>query len=380
MALTEWYVNDASSGTGTGTTEANAMSFNNFIDYMSTGGTKTASPGDRFNIKGAITARTNTTDTWLNGGTVTSPVIVRGYNSTIGDLTSLARTNGNGPLVTTNYPTISYTTGGIVISGNFVIVEALSISGANIGANTGVVRPTGTDNVLKRCAIVNSSTNANAAAFVMSGARTSIIDCDVSLTGASGGDAAIVNNVSSARVIGCRIKGGPNIGYKTSSATGVVAFNTIFVSTGIGISQTATSSIGNIYLYNTIVGGGADGVNILTGTTATNIFIGHMITDNTGDGIDMVSTANAAYVSNLRTRDNATSINNGGDWITATNYDAVTTDTGGPETDYTNSGGNDYSLLPYSPAVQAGNPFYLDVGGLQALIPPEVHIPSIGSI
>ena len=153
-SIGEWYVNDAGSGTGTGTTEANAMSFATFIDFMSTGGSKTAAAGDRFNIKGAITARTTTADAWANGGTVVSPVIVRGYNSTIGDLTSLARTNGNGALVTTNYPTISYTTGGTTISGNFIILEAVQMSGANTTTNGGVLLITGTDVFVKRCYIL----------------------------------------------------------------------------------------------------------------------------------------------------------------------------------------------------------------------------------
>ncbi len=367
MALNEYYVTDAGAGDGSGQpNEANAMSYATFTDFMVTGGTHTAAAGDRFNIKGAITARTTTTDVWVNGGTVTSPVIIRGYNATIGDLTSLARTNGNGPLVTTNYPTISYTTGSIQITGSFIIIEALSITSANVTAGNGTVKlGTGANLFMKRCAIVNSSTNANAAGVGISGGRVSVVDSDVSLTGLSGGDACLaVGSNGNTRAIGNRLKGGPAIGIRASATGWVIAFNTIFVSTGVGISITNTAG-DNVVLYNTIVGGGADGINVITASSVPNIFIGNMITDNTGDGIDMVSTANAAYLSNLRTRDNLSGTNNAGDWITATNYDAVTTDTGGPETDYVASGSNDYRLIAASPAVGAGNPLYAAIGALQ---------------
>jgi hypothetical protein len=96
--------------------------------------------------------------------------------------------------------------------------------------------------------------------------------------------------------------------------------------------------------------------------------MGNMITDNTGDGIDMVSTSNAAFASNNRTRSNANGYNNAGDWLTATKYDDVTT-AGAASTDYVNSGSNDYTLILTSPATATGNPKYLDIGALQAPIP-----------
>ena len=363
MALTEWYVNDAGSGTGTGTTEANAMSYATFTDYMVTGGSKTAAAGDRFNIKGAITGRTTTTDTWVNGGTVTSPVIVRGYNSTIGDLTSVTRTNGNGPLVVTNYPTISYTTGKINVTGNFIIIEALQISSANATASQGTVILTGTDIFIKRCYVFNSSTSANAnGIFITSGTRSSVIDCDVSLTGGSGGNSPINETAATGvRVIGNRVKGGGFAGINLGTGA-VCLFNTVYSSGAIGIR---VADVGYVVMYNTIVGSTTDGINVVTGLGSSGIIIGNMSTDNTGDGIDMVSTANAAFASNNRTRDNATGYNNAGDWLTATKYNDVTTDTGGPETDYVNSGGNDYRLIRSSPATGAGNPLYLDIGALQ---------------
>ena len=371
-AIVEWYVNDAGSGTGTGTTEANAMSYATFLDFMSTGGSKTAAAGDRFNIKGAITGRSTTTDTWVNGGTVVSPVIVRGYNSTIGDLTSVARTNGNGALVTTNYPTISYTTGFTDVTGNFIIIEALQMSSANTTSGAATLRLSGTDIFVKRCYIFNSSTSANANAIASAtGTRFGIIDNDISLTGASGGNAAI-QSLSGAggvsRIIGNRIKS-QAFGINMGGVTQFVAFNTVYTTTGIGIrcAQTLSATV----IYNTVVGGGADAIQVVTGNASVQIIGGNMLTDNaSGAGINMVNTSNGAFTFNNRFRDNnGTTYATPGLWISGTSYNDVTTDTGGPETDYVNSAGNDYNLIWGSPARGAGNPLFADIGALQAPTP-----------
>ena len=90
-----------------------------------------------------------------------------------------------------------------------------------------------------------------------------------------------------------------------------------------------------------------------------------MITDCTGDGIDAVSTGNCIVLAYRRTRDNANAVANGGDWITATDYAPVTTDTGGQSTDYVNAGSNDYRLIAASPATSAGFPASASIGALQ---------------
>ncbi len=367
--MTTRWVTDAGAGDGLGGNEANAMSYANFTDYMVTGGSFTAAPGDIFNIIGAITGRTTTSDAWVNGGNATSPVVVKGVVS--GGATAYGgRTNGNGALITTNFPTISYTTGTLNITGNFIIIEALSITSANTSATGGTLKLGGTDVYVTRCAITNSSTNANAVAIIMNGNRDCVIDCDGFLTGATGG-LTVIDVGANCKVIGNRIKGnaagGSGIGLRFNSATNTVAvFNTVFNCQGIGISTTSITAAVCL-LYNTVVGGGADGINIITGTTVSQLIVGNMITDNTGDGIDMVSTANAAFTANIRTRDNANAYANQGDWITSTNYNPVTTDTGGPETDYVASGSNDYRLIKASPAVDAGFPLYADIGSLQRI-------------
>jgi hypothetical protein len=272
-------------------------------------------------------------------------------------------------LVTTNYPSITYTTGLFNPSGNFILIEGLKMTSANTSANGGTLKLTGADVYVKRCSITNSSTNANACGVTTAtGLRESIIDNDISLTGGSGGLAAINDGVAS-RIIGNRIKGGPATGIRTgaNNQASIIAFNTIYASTGNGIAVIGATAGSASILYNTIVGGSADGINIVTGNTASQLIIGNMITDNTGNGLNMVSTSNAAFTSNNRYRDNGTNIANGGDWITSTGYNAVTSGNG--TSDYWNAGSNDYRLLWSSPAIGAGSPLYADIGALQAPTP-----------
>jgi hypothetical protein len=327
--------------------------------------------GNLLCVKSGSYSLTSTTETFAASGTTTSPIRICGYASTRPTVSThgdydLGRTNSNGDLVTTNYPTITYTTGECNITGNFIILEGVKSTSANVTLNQGTVRIAGTDTYTKRCSITNSATNANSTAIVAAATRGGVFDSDVVLSGASGGKAAIDIQAATTRVIGCRIKGGPSIGINIGATGSTIALNTIYASVGIGISV-ATTTAGPTVLYNTIVGGSADGINVITASTVSQIFIGNMITDNTGDGIDMVSTANAAFVSNNRFRDNANTYNNAGNWITSTSYDEVTSGAG--TSDYVNAAGNDYNLKWSSPGRGAGSPLYADIGALQAPTP-----------
>jgi hypothetical protein len=94
--------------------------------------------------------------------------------------------------------------------------------------------------------------------------------------------------------------------------------------------------------------------------------VNNMITDNGGYGIDGVEAAKAVFAAYNRTRDNTSGADNlATDWLAATKYGHVTTDTGGASTDYTNSGSNDYTLISASPAKGVGIWPYRDIGALQ---------------
>lgn len=363
-AITERYVTDAGAGSADGTSEANAMSLATFTDYMVVGGSFTAAAGTRFNIKGSLTARTSTVDTWVNGGTTTSPVIVRGYVTTITDGYQ-GRTNGNGALILTSLPTFTYTTGRVNITGTFVIVESLLFTSASTSNATFTL---GSDCIVRGCKFSNTSTNANSKALEV-GVRSLALDCDMNHTAASGGLAAILFSGAGA-VDSCRIttSGGSTAnGVNLAATGGTLIGNVIYTSGGIGIAATSTTN--GVYIRsNTVVGNTSDGIDIVTGATVLQRIVGNMITDNTGHGIDMVSVANAGFLAYNRLRDNSDSINSGTDWVAATSYGQSTTDTGTTgttTTDYNNYAGGDYTIVFGSPATNAGIFLYSTIGALQ---------------
>ena len=363
-AITDRYVNNAGSGTADGSSAANAMSLTTFVDYMVTGGSFTAAAGDRFNIKVDGTyARTTNVDTWVNGGTTTSPVIVRGYNTTPGD-GYLGRSSG-GTLITTNMPTFTYTGGGkLVINGNAIIFESINITTAS---TAGSIESGGDDCVILRSVIGNTGTAANSNALAPRN-RWVIMDNDISFSGASSGLAAIrIPGAHTIRMVGNRINGGAQAGIVVQSAAALTCVaNTFFGSTGVHVSVGSTTATINI-INNTFVGGGSDAIQFISGHTGFPLIFGNMVTDNAGWAFDSLSANGVCYAYN-RTRDNTSGVFAAGtDWETATAWGHVTTDTGNASTDYTNAGSNDYSLIQDSPATSANIPASASIGALQRL-------------
>lgn len=360
MALTNRYVNNAGSGLADGTSEANAMSFATFTDYMVTGGSFTAAAGDVFLLKlDGTYSRTTTTDAWVNGGTVTSPVVVRGYSSSITD--GYQGRDSVGELVTTNMPVITYTTGRLNVTGTFIVIENLNVSSANSGYTISMAA----NSVIKSCKATNSSTNANVGGISCSYA----IDCDAVLSGASGGGVNAGILATTGYALANRITTGattsPGIQLAGGSRQSYAIGNVVHSSGGIGVSIPATSTTG-IILFNTLVGCAGDGIDIVTGNTNLHTIVGNMITDNGGFGIDMVSASNAGFLAYNRTRDNTSgAINSGTDWAAATTYAHVTTDTGGGTTDYVDPTTDDYRLIAASPATSAAILPKMSIGALQ---------------
>ncbi len=359
--FTDRYVTSAGAGSADGTSEANAMSFATFKDYMEVGGSFTAAAGDRFNIKGNQ-SRTTTSDTFVNGGTATSPVIIRGYGTAIGDGYQGRANNGTGALVTSNMPNISYTTGLMNLTGSFIILESVQITGTRSGVILSLA--TGADCGIVRCLVSENSTNGSAACCTLNQARAFAFDCDMELVAASGGLEALLMPGSGSRAMACRITG------KTAPA--IIASNTsqilncILYNSTIGISVTSTTAA-MLIAGCTITGNSGDGIDVITATTVTQTYANNIITDNGGYGIDFNNAATAPFLYSNRTRDNALGAYNlATDWVAATNYGAVTTDTGGAETDYTNAGSLDYRLISTSPAKGAGLPPSMSMGAYQS--------------
>lgn len=331
------------------------MSWASMITEINAG----SAAGNRYNVQGTIT-RTTTTDTITGDGTSTSPVIIRGYATTIGDGYQ-GRTNSNGALITTHMPNVSYTTGRLDAAGaGWCLWESLNIT----GATNNHLFTAGENSVIARCCIANASTDANARGIYIFNGVVQIADNDI----AAGGP-YVLRSASNMTIVGNRIAGGSTAAIELANVSGVrlytIVGNVIYASSGIGIAK-ATAAGYLVAIGNTIVGNTGSGININTGSTVLDVVVGNMITDNGGYGIDGVSAANAVFAAYNRTRDNTSgALNLATDWLAATTYSHVTTDTGGQATDYVNAGANDYTLISSSPAKGVGLFAHRDIGAVQ---------------
>lgn len=323
----------------------------------------TSAAGTRYNVKNSATiSRTTTTDS-LSAGTATSPKIIRGYSTTPGD-GYLGRSNVNGALITTNFPVITYTTGRLTcIVAAFVILECLNITGANTASAT--LTLTNNDFVL-RCKIENSANNVNGIGIDMGNGSGRVFDNDVSQTGTSGGCAISGPGITGGAIIANRLTSttGPGIRWNSANQGGLVILNTIHTCGTDAISGTSTNLNAAIGL-NTFVGCTGDGIDLAAQGSLIFIF-DNMITDNGGWAGTFGGAASAVITAYNRTRDNPSgTYNNATDWIAATSFSEVTTDTGGPSTDYVDSTTQDYRLIAGSPGTSAGLPSAISMGSNQ---------------
>lgn len=349
MALTERYVTADAAGGGDGSSGnpwTLAEAFSN------------AAAGDRVNVKAGTYANTTTTLAPTNSGTLGYPIILRGYSSTIGD-GNQGRTNGNGPLVTTNMPSITFTSGYLNLNTkSYWVLESLSISAS--ARNAYAVRIGVNSNILN-CAIVNSTNNSAATTLSMDGGNN-IIDCDISCTGAAHTGAVIGGNTS--LIAACRVTAAAGYGIGNARGCAIIA-NTIY-SCATGIQIGGSTSAGIVVYGNTIYNCTADAMTWpnASGYTAVVPVMNNHITD-CAQGLDNLysgtSEQGAMRIYN-RTRDNVNPDSHIGDWPI---WGAVTTDSGDATSDYEDAASGDFRLKSTAAGKGAGWPPYYDIGALQ---------------
>lgn len=347
--MTERYVSSAGGGAHDGTTEADAFTWAEMITDLNT-----PRAGYRYNVKGNISLSATTTLT--GDGSTTSPNIIRGYSSTIGDA-YLGRSSG-GALNVSSMPTIAYdATFRLNASGSdFLIIQDLVIT-AN---NSGIAVTIGADSYVINCKVTQASTNVAAAGIDLGTATGSrVINCDVA-TAASGGVYAVRVQGSSSGVYGCRLTC-PGAAGISCRSTAVLSGNTIYgCVTGISMDSTLGTPL---YINNTIYGCSGDGIDVVTSTTGRQTIIGNHITDNGGYGIDFNTSTCVKCLAFNRTRDNTSgAINPADDWTAGTTIAHVTTDTGNATTDYTNAAGSDFSLIAAAPGISKNFGYLNDIG------------------
>lgn len=349
MAMTNRYVSTSGAGAHDGTSEANAYSWSEMLTAISGG----AAAGYVYNVKQG-TYTVSATSTISAVATATSPLVIRGYKTTIGDAT---RGFSSGALDTSNMPTIAFDANfRWNNSGIFIVLEALVITANNNGYAVQIAQ----DGMIHNCRIVNSSTGGGAYTLGCDEARCVTLNCELGMTGASGGLYVVNVGNSGGALLGCRIFQSQTHGISAASAS-IIVNNVVQGCAGDGIQRTDTGGSALIY-GNTVQGCTGDGVDIIASSTVLSRVIGNHLTDNGGYGCNFNGTSGAVFLYN-RTRDNTSGATSGAtDWVAALATGNVTTDNGSASSDYTNAGSGDCSLVSAAVALQAGISNKLPIG------------------
>ena len=308
-------------------------------------------------VTGTITTSA-TTQSFSGTATVAAPSRLEGYKTKRGD--GYLGRSGSGTLVTTNFATFSLT--GVQrfsASTTNAIIKNIRITGAVDNSVFSIASATNTMAV--NISAENTSTGTSAVAIASNNTNNSILNCDATLAGASGGSSAIKADTS-IRIVGCRVRGGPAAGITVGGASQLLN-NVIFGCAGNGVTVLTTTSTLTVF-GNTIVNCGGNGVDVLANSTGMLSFVNNMITDCTGFGIDLNTTTVPASIIANRLRDNvAGNIGLQSPFGNLVTYDNITTD-GAAFSDYTNAGAFDFVPVAASPAVNAGL-MDITIGALQ---------------
>jgi hypothetical protein len=255
--------------------------------------TGTVTQSTRINIQAGTYANNTTTLTFALAGAATTPLWWRGYQNTPGDQ------DGN-PTATagTNIPSITFTTGQMVLSGNHQTFSSMDVSGA-CTASGGQVKSSGSPILLYRFRSTNTAANTNSVALSGNSTLLTTISCYFKATTTATATATIASG--SCRVHGCYFTGGA-IGLKIGITTTVT--DSVFDTCGGDAIQVgAAAIIANCSIYNP----SGNGINATTvpnnGVLIANCYFDsvtsaskYAITNSTGTNTDLiVCLANAYY-------------------------------------------------------------------------------------
>lgn len=214
--------------------------------------------GTRINIIAGTYANTTTTLTFDDVGTTTAPIWWRGYNTTIGDIdTNNALTK----------PAVTFTTGQFAVTGAHQIFSNLDISSQCVTAG-GAVNLTGGNDIVYRCRIANTASNASARAISTgTTANSEIKFCYLSATTTAG---ATVYINAGTWIDGCSVRGGI-IGI--SVATNAYVYNnTVHGATTTGIQYSTSATGAGLIIGNSVYSGGTQAI-LVTVVPTTGILM-----------------------------------------------------------------------------------------------------------
>lgn len=209
-------------GAGNGTTNANS-GVNGAWTWAQV--LTTAAAGHRVNALKGTYSLGNTTDVPTNSGTAATPIWVRGFDTTIGDIDT-----DN----TLTKPVFAWGTGR-VIPGSYWMFSCIDMS----GGNTNATFDAGIGNQIDRCRILNSSTG-----FAVDTSAGCILTITRSwLNNSSTGE--VIRARAAIRMIGTTIKGGSNgLAISTTASVPVTVIDCAFKGqTGDGIRITVAADV-----------------------------------------------------------------------------------------------------------------------------------------
>jgi hypothetical protein len=363
MALTEKYVSSLAAGGGNGDTEGTAYTFTEMITQIKSA-TGTGGQNKRYNIKADGTYNRTLDDDFGGSGfgTTSAPVHLRGYKTTIGDGYQ-GRTADNGLLVNTNMPLISYAASKAFLIGKYTMVESLRVEGAN-GGNALLNCQDRTS--VFGCSVVNAGTGGSTIAVILREGDVTF-ESDYLVTTASGPTNYVLRmegqciKVDSFKIISSAAACG-GIGCFDRWPT---IYGNLIKGNGGAFGINSDQSDRVAYVRNNTITGFTDAIRWSAVTDWPSFICGNMITDNAGYALNMLNVGDMILIGPNRTRDNALGVAGGAaaQWAdTGRLVPLVTTDTGGPETDYANAASNDYNLIAASPARNQNVPRFTDLG------------------
>jgi len=315
----------------------------------------TAVAGDRVNFKGNHTLTGDAS--FSNAGTATSPIILRGYASTIGD--GYQGHHADTTLVTTNFPAITDDGNGYKLTmPNFSVTETIKLK---VYKNAAAIS-SGTYSAVVRCSVENTMGGAASAGIGLSGYAYAW-DCDAKLSGSSNSQGALYS-AGTCHFINCRADGGPAAALAIGG-TSIVCIGSLLYSSGTYAVNINTTGSHYLIYGCTLVGSSSSGLKQVTGGTRLGAVINCLIVDNGGYGIEGAGAALAIFSANNRFDRNTSGADYGAtDWLDATSYSNNTT-SATQANEFPGYASNDFRLGRLSPARQIGLPGYFDIGALQ---------------
>jgi len=282
MAWTERYVTTTGAGSHNGTSEANAWTLTEAV--------ANAAAGQRINIKAGTYANTTTDQNFAANGTTTAPIWLRGYNTAIGDLDAD---------FTTAKPAITFTTGRLLITGNYYFISNLNISGAQVTNGQVRLGAGGDRYCFDRVRIECTAANSSGAAIYFDGANIVLSRCWIKATSSAPVLNLLGTGTGSYTLLGSAIEGGNNglVVGSGGSQNIVAAFNS-FLSVG-GDAIRSVNSNRLWALFNSIYNSASDAIESATTVLDTGVFVGNIIANSGAYGFTNSTGTNTANIFRL---------------------------------------------------------------------------------